>query len=124
MKNFKLISFPNFTLAHLFVAFASLCKAIKDTLAFHYGSSIFKNLNAQFWNPNISWLNKYADYPTDNSAAFFLSKTALVFLTDAWHLFDFLMLIFLFLAAWKGGNFIYSLLIYAVVFNVAYYLFY
>jgi len=113
--------FPSLVWAHLFVAFASACKAIKDTLAFHFGKSIFKDFDPQFWNPNVSWMNKYTDWPDDPTPAFFLADTALVWLTDAWHLFDFMMLIFLFLAIWKGGNILWSILIYGVVFNAVYY---
>ena len=107
--------------AHLFVALASFCKAIKDTLAFHYGKSVFAGLDPQFWNPNISWKNKYADWPDDPSPAFILSDTVFVFLTDAWHLFDFLMLMCLFIAIHLRGSILWAVVIYGVVFNVAYY---
>ena len=70
---------------------AGFFKAVRDTLQFHFGKSIFKNWNSDFWNPSVSWMNKYKDYPADKSEAFFLSKTVLVSLTDAWHLSELLM---------------------------------
>lgn len=69
---------------------------VMDTLQFHYSGSVFAELPAekqQYWNPNLSWKNKYADWRGgDKSAAFPFSKTALVFLTDGWHFFQFVML--------------------------------
>jgi len=124
MKNLILKQLRDFTWAQLFIALASTSKAIKDTLAFHFGSSVFKGLDPQFWNPNISWMNKYKDWPTDDSAAFFLSKTVLVSFTDAWHLFDLLMLLSLLIALHLRGNIFWALLVYAVVFNGVYYLLY
>jgi hypothetical protein len=44
------------------------------------------NANPQWTNPRISFRNKYADWPTDKSPAFFGSKTVLVWATDAYHM--------------------------------------
>lgn len=44
--------------------------------------------NEQYWNPAISWENKYLDWPNDTAPAFPLSKSALVWLTDGWHLMN------------------------------------
>ena len=46
----------------------------------HYGRG------NQFWDKTVSWQNKYKDYPTDQSAAYFGSKSILVFTTDGQHL--------------------------------------
>ena len=78
------------------LALAAISKAIRDTLSYHFETSIFKYYNPKFWNPSISWKNKYKNYPEDQKAKFFGSKTFLVWITDAWHLFD--MLSYLFLA--------------------------
>lgn len=115
------LKLPPLRLAHLFVALASICKAVKDTLAFHWGSSVFKEYNPNFWNPNVSWMNKYKNWPDDPSPAFPLANNALVWLTDAWHLFDMLTLIFLLIAVHLKGNIFYAIIIYAVVFNGIYY---
>jgi hypothetical protein len=73
-----------------------------DTLSFHYSTSLFKDLdNQQFWDPSLSWTNKYEDpdHPEDGGERFPLASTSLVFLTDGWHLFKFLTLSFLYLTA-------------------------
>lgn len=87
----------------IFIVLASICKAIKDTLNFHYENSVFRNCNAKYWNPAISWQNKYRTPQSyfeikNRKAKFFGSTTFLVFLTDAWHLFDFLQTIFFIVA--------------------------
>jgi len=83
---------------------AGMANGTMDTLQFHYSGSTFENFdNDQFWNPKISDRNKYA---TDDfnrmipapdhwyykladlrhQEKFPLSATALVSLTDGWHL--------------------------------------
>lgn len=59
-----------------------------DMLQFKYEQSIFAELNRpQFWNPALSWKNKYEDYDKGElGEKFFGSKSVLVFLTDGWHL--------------------------------------
>lgn len=70
---------------------AAICNAAMDVLAFKFKTSVFRNLNHMWWRPSISWLNKYKDKTPSKGAAFFGSTTFLVFLTDAWHLFQMLM---------------------------------
>ncbi len=73
-------------------ALAAACNAVGDKLAHHFTSSVFKNLDPYFWDPMISWKNKWVNgkrrkligpinYPVQ--------------LTDAWHFFKSLMLVFL-----------------------------
>ena len=69
---------------------AGTCYAIKDTLAFKFKSSIFRDLNPDYWNPSKSWRNKYKNRMAYQGPAFIGSTTFLSFLTDAWHLFQFL----------------------------------
>jgi hypothetical protein len=58
-----------------------------DTLQFHYDSSIFLKLKNQFfWNPQISWANKYKNNDPSLGENFLGSTTFLVALTDGWHL--------------------------------------
>ena len=58
-----------------------------DALQHHYGTSVFRRAkNQQWYDPSISWQNKYKDWPTDTRAAFPGAKTALVWTTDAWHM--------------------------------------
>lgn len=84
----------------LFFACAAACNAVMDTLQFRYKKSIFSKWNEQFWNGAVSWKNKYKDYDNgDERAKFPFAKTALVGLTDGWHLFQFLMFTFFTMAA-------------------------
>ncbi len=70
----------------IFVAGAS--KGVSDTLQFHYSRSIFaSSQNQQWWNPEVSWKNKYRDYDNgDTREAYLFSRSLLVWRTDAWHL--------------------------------------
>ncbi|OJI07735.1 hypothetical protein BK004_00500 [bacterium CG10_46_32] len=72
----------------LFVFIAGMAKGVSDTLQFHYGTSVFSSFqNEQWWNPEVSWKNKYRDYDNgDNREAYLLSRSLLVWRTDAWHL--------------------------------------
>jgi hypothetical protein len=68
-----------------------------DKLQFHFDGSIFKKYdNRLFWDPSISWKNKYKDGDPTNGEKFFLSKTLLVGFTDAWHMFKLFRTFFIF----------------------------
>lgn len=59
---------------------AGLCEGVMDYLQFHYYQINF------FWNPKLSWKNKWKNGKKEEGEKFFLSSTILVFLTDGWHL--------------------------------------
>ncbi|HMN90249.1 MAG TPA: hypothetical protein PKD70_06110 [Saprospiraceae bacterium] len=87
-------------LAGAFIIAAAFCNAVMDKLQFHYSSSIFPRKGEillgkshDWWNPAVSWRNKYKNWPNDARPAFPFAKTALVFLTDAWHFAKCLMII-------------------------------
>lgn len=82
----------------LFLALAAICNSVMDTISFRYNISIFRNLNVKFWNPLYSWENKWKNGDPDQGERFFGSSTFLVFLTDAWHLFKSLSILFVALA--------------------------
>jgi len=83
---------------YILVIISCIAKAVMDKLQFHYDRSIFKDFkNQQFWNPGISWKNKWKNGDKSQREAFFLSSTLLVFTTDAWHLFQSIFLNSLFL---------------------------
>lgn len=84
----------------VFSIISGACVAVCDTLQFHYYDSIFTRFKEQFWNPTISWRNKYKDHdaPTPKIPRFFGSTTIFVSLTDAWHLFKSLAKISLFIS--------------------------
>jgi hypothetical protein len=71
---------------------AGFCKGIMDTLQFHYAKSSFADRDPLFWNPKVSWRNKYKNGDPQAGPKFPFSTTWLVFLTDAWHLFQTVML--------------------------------
>ncbi|MBI2050382.1 MAG: hypothetical protein HYT31_01075 [Parcubacteria group bacterium] len=72
----------------LFIFTAGMAKGVSDTLQFHYGRSVFASLpNQEWWNPEVSWKNKYRDYDKgDTREAYLFSRSLLVWRTDAWHL--------------------------------------
>ena len=88
---------PNRLLLFIFslVIIAGLANGTMDSLQFHYDETPFEK-GSQFWDPGISWKNKYA---TDAEGTlifplrpkFFGSTTFLVFLTDGWHLMQMIM---------------------------------
>lgn len=81
---------------YILVILASICNAIMDITAHKFHRSVFKKLNPQYWNPEISWKNKYVDGDSNKGRVkWFLNFDKPVQLTDAWHLFKSLMIIFL-----------------------------
>ena len=93
MLKFSLRETPSLLFAVLFVLSVFISQSadgVVDTLQFHYGASVFAKMeNQQFYDPNISWKNKYKDFPNDKRAAFPGSKTIFSAFTDAFHLFKF-----------------------------------
>jgi hypothetical protein len=73
---------------------AAAADAAMDKLSFRYGESTFARQPAAYqrWlNPAISWPNKWKNGDRKQGEAFPLSSTALVWTTDAWHLFKSIM---------------------------------
>lgn len=64
---------------------AAMFNAIMDTLKDHFGVSIFKNKNPEFWNPAISW-NKGINLFGSWGGFRWMS-------IDGWHISKFLMLL-------------------------------
>jgi hypothetical protein len=74
------------------IAAATIAQALQacaDGLLTHYPQSIAnrRGWNPQFWNPAISWQNKWKPNSTTQER-FWRSSRQLVFLTDAWHLIN------------------------------------
>ena len=62
---------------------------LHETIYHHYPKfkKVHPNANDNYWNPQISWKNKYSDWDNgDTSEKYFGSKTFLVWTTDAKHL--------------------------------------
>jgi len=76
----------------LFILFmtliAGLSEGIMDSIQFHFKKTRFSRFkNQSFWDPNISWKNKWKNGDPSLGERFKFSSTLLVGLTDAWHLF-------------------------------------
>lgn len=72
---------------------ASACNAVMDILQHKFKSSIFSDeerFKELFWNPKISWKNKWKWVNGKLKEKFMFSSTILVFTTDGWHFFQFL----------------------------------
>lgn len=66
------------------------CDGQVETLLHHYPAfkKRFPNANDSYWNPSISWKNKYENFDAGlKGEKFPTSSTALVWTTDAYHLF-------------------------------------
>jgi hypothetical protein len=80
----------------ILVFLAGILNASMDVVSSRWDKSIFKKKfikYEKFFNPKISWLNKYKNGVPALGEKFPLSSTSLVFLTDWWHLAKFLMII-------------------------------
>lgn len=70
---------------------SGIADAVMDTIKDHYSVSIFSRFNEKYWNPSISWKNKYVNGKPENGFikvnifGFKINKH--VAFTDAWHLF-------------------------------------
>jgi hypothetical protein len=75
----------------ILIFLSGLFESVMDTLQFHYDVSIFKKLiNQRYWNPLISWMNKWKNGDPKQGERFLGSSTIFVGLTDAWHTFKLL----------------------------------
>lgn len=96
-------------ISYILILLASICNAIMDVTSFHYDNSIFNKLNPKYWNPQISWKNKYIDWDKGNKERkkLFGINIAPAF-TDAWHFFKSLMIILM----------VSSIVLYKPLFNI------
>lgn len=118
----------------IFLILASICNAIMDTSVHHYDSSILTNYNMLWWDGAISWKNKYVDGDSNKGRIkWFFGIYKPVQLTDAFHFFKMLMIIFICLGIVCGvfGDLdynLYSFLLlfigYGVTWNVVFSMFY
>lgn len=103
-------------IALLFISFSAY--AVMWTLQFHFWDSIFRPLKKSYWNPAVSWQNKWklvmGHIARNNSGEeiehFPGSSTIFVWLTDAFHLFQFVFLntMILALSFMTDGKMVYS----------------
>jgi len=118
----------------IFIILASICNAIMDTCNHHFHISIFNHskLKAIWWNGEISWKNKYIG----GDPIYGRTKIP-VQLTDAFHFFKMLMIIFICLSIitfdkckiiincnYNIYNFLIILIVYGFFWNTIFSLFY
>ena len=67
-------------------------KGFNETLHFNYKAfeNTFPGANNQWFDPQVSWRNKYEGGNPDNGPKFFLSTSAFVVVTDQYHLNNFI----------------------------------
>jgi hypothetical protein len=83
----------------IFIVLAAICNAVMDKITHHWDRSIFKQLkNSVWWNPSISWKNKYVNRDYKNPIKKIIFGLFDKPFTDAWHTFKSLMIVFLCLA--------------------------
>ncbi len=129
-------------LSLLFIALASFCNSTMDTTSTHWGISIFRNIKNKFfhsWFKDDSWKLKYKNGdPSEGRLKWTIFKFKInkpVQITDSWHFFKMLMIIFIcisvllytpfiFITDYIFVNKIIELLIYGTVWNVTFSAFY
>jgi hypothetical protein len=89
---------------YLFLFLTGACKGVMDVLNFKYRRSIF--FGRSYWNMDTSWMYKWKGNNPVMGERFWGSSTIFVWLTDGWHLVQFFMIKFIFLAVLFHSEFI------------------
>ena len=96
-------------LSILFWVLAAIANALMDVIQFHWYKFRWKEeVNAQFWNPAISWENKYIDRYMDRRLKYKGWLSCMSNFTDAWHILKMTMII----------SFALSIIIFPYSFNI------
>ena len=121
-----------------FVFLAAACNSTIDTLDHHQSSSIFSTFkNGLWWNFHEGWRNKYIDRdPKKGRVKLFWKINKPVQITDAWHFFKMLMIVFMCTASVFAAASVYMsenhewysyiilLIVYGLTWNLTFSLFY
>ena len=83
-----------------------ISKAICDVSECCFNNSKLAKLNPLFWDKHKSWKNKWKGGVAANGEKFFGSSTFLVWITDAWHLFNMLSYLSLFIAGYLTAKYL------------------
>lgn len=83
-----LISVPAITILILTALYAAL-DAVQDAISHNPDECFLKGFKRDFWDPRVSWKNKYKEGVPEYGPKFFGSTTFLVWVTDLWHLCKF-----------------------------------
>ncbi|NQY42380.1 MAG: hypothetical protein HRT87_03420 [Legionellales bacterium] len=73
----------------ILIIIAGIANAFMDTIAFKNGGRLPKN---KWWSMKDSWKNKWKNGDPEQGEAFLGSSTVFVFVTDAWHFFQSIMI--------------------------------
>lgn len=67
---------------------AGMADGLNQTISFHYASfkHVFPKAKDQYWNPAISWMNKYKYNDPTQGPKYLGSTKFLVFTTDGYHM--------------------------------------
>lgn len=78
----------NYVIIGTLALLSGAADGINQKISFHYDEfkQRFPGSSDQFWNPAISWTNKYKNHSPEEGRRFFLSTSALVWTTDGYHL--------------------------------------
>lgn len=81
------VDFSRYIIPGTLAFFSGMADGLNQTINYHYDKFDPNHSRDKFWNPKVSWKNKYKDWDGgDKRAAFPLAKTSLVALTDGHHL--------------------------------------
>lgn len=123
----------------LFWCLSAVCNSIMDVCSHHFDKSVFNAKNRYFWETDLSWRNKYiSGYPECGRRKVKILKWKFnypVQLTDSFHLFKSLMIVFICLSIatfnpdWKYDfpvwlKVILTVAVYGLFWNSAFNLFY
>ena len=76
----------------LLLMLAAFFNGVMDVLQFRYSRSVFSDTkHGTYYNPRLSWKNKWKDGDHIKGEAYPGSSTVFVLFTDAWHLAQFFM---------------------------------
>jgi len=66
---------------------AGFAEGTMDAISFHYDrfQKVHPNANAKFWDPQLSWTNKWYNGNKNEGEKFVGSSSFLVWTTDGWH---------------------------------------
>jgi len=83
-------------LSLVFFGLAAICNALMDTLQFHWSTFRWNNtVNDGWWNPAISWRNKYIDHDPKKGFKYKYPFGGMANFLDAWHAFKMLQIFLL-----------------------------
>lgn len=121
------ILFQEATLSLILIIIAGAAKGLMDRIRFHWGEAPeWMREKSRYWNPDISWRNKYHNGIPSNGSKFPMSTTLLVSLTDGWHLLQmiFLTSMSLSIAVLSNYHWVLSYVVIRLVFGLFFTIFY